>query len=160
MFVDLDWPLNASSLLSASAELLVCLATLWTYILGYQTAALTIHTYSYLAQNNQWMQCCMSVCVYTGYGSRVLTRMLKCARGSWNSQSTCTWLQCQSATSWRRSTRRTCARRHIIITWQHQLLRQTLPWLLGLCSVCLLWRLYDWLLFDICKHLHSCYSTA
>ena len=24
MFVDLDWPLNASSLLSASAELLVC----------------------------------------------------------------------------------------------------------------------------------------
>ena len=28
MFVDLDWPLNASSLLSASAELLVCIAVL------------------------------------------------------------------------------------------------------------------------------------
>jgi len=29
MFVDLDWPQNASSLLSASAELLVAIARQW-----------------------------------------------------------------------------------------------------------------------------------
>jgi len=38
MFVDLDWPLNASSLLSASAELLVLsvCSVCWLFLLGCQ----------------------------------------------------------------------------------------------------------------------------
>ena len=45
MFVDLDWPLNASSLLSASAELLVCLCfnchiSRWTSVSRYQNVSI------------------------------------------------------------------------------------------------------------------------
>jgi len=39
MFVDLDWPLNASSLLSASAELLVTRATLYVCCVACRAAA-------------------------------------------------------------------------------------------------------------------------
>jgi len=38
MFVDLDWPLNASSLLSASAELLVCIKVLNCFIHSHGSA--------------------------------------------------------------------------------------------------------------------------
>ena len=36
MFVDLDWPLNASSLLSASAELLVLHGQIYTELISYE----------------------------------------------------------------------------------------------------------------------------
>ena len=46
MFVDLDWPLNASSLLSASAELLVCLTvTLYSTLIIYGTLKMIIIHY-------------------------------------------------------------------------------------------------------------------